>query len=209
MEVDIREIPTYWITIETAEDRHERMLSMFETLGFKNTIQLNGEMMDKSNKTFMEVQREKGHLVAKCHSEALKNSGPILVLEDDVWYTDKFDPIVTYKENTDAVYLGTSVWGMVDGISTGGGTKFDVISDEFVKPHNMLGVHSVLYLSESYKKITSDNMLGAKDKNMIMDETVAIDMKNHNILCYTYPRFYQKDGHNDIVTTIPLKAQST
>ena len=51
-----------------------------------------------------------------------------------------------------------------------------------------------------------ENMLGAKDMNMIMDEAVAIDMQNHNILCYSRPRFYQQDGHNDVVTTIPLEA---
>ena len=180
------------------------MESLFSILGFENTIRIDGKMMDKSNKSFMEIQKEKGHLVAESHAEALSNEGPLLILEDDVWYTSNFHPIVEVPDETDAVYLGTSVWGMVNGVSTGGGTTFDVIDSDFVKPMNMLGVHSVLYLSEEYKKKTIENMLGAKVKGFIMDEPVAMDMKNHNILCYSHPRFYQKDGHNDRVTQMPL-----
>ena len=205
MQIDIRKIPVYWITIEPATERHLRMKSLFDICGFENTIRINGELMDKSNKDFMEIQKEKGHLVAKAHSEALTNSGPILILEDDVWYTENFDPIVEVEEDVDAVYMGTSVWGMVDGVSTGGGTTFDVIDEDFIKPMNMLGVHSVLYLSDSYKKTTTNNMLNAKDMGLIMDEPVAMDMKNHNIMCYADPRFYQKDGHNNQVTSIPLR----
>lgn len=205
MKVDIREIPTYWITVEVATDRHQRMNDLFSILNLKNTTQLNGQIMDKSGKSFMEIQKEKGHLVAETHARALSQEGPVLILEDDVWYTKDFHPFVEVPDNTDAVYMGTSVWGMVNGVSTGGGTTFDVIDDEFVKPMNMLGVHSVLYLSEEYKKKTIENMLGAKENGYIMDEPVAMDMKNHNVLCYSQPRFYQRDGHNDQVTTIPLR----
>tara|TARA_R110002020_G_scaffold178105_1_gene370933 strand:- start:158 stop:784 length:627 start_codon:yes stop_codon:yes gene_type:complete len=208
MELDITKLPTYWITIESAVERHDKMNSMFETLGFENTIQLNGSLMNKEGKSFMEIQKEKGHLVAECHAKALVNSGPILVLEDDVWYTDDFDPIVEYKEDTDAIYLGTSVWGMVNGVSTGGGTRFQKLNESTVKPLNMLGVHSVLYISDDYKNKTMENMLGAKNNGMIMDEPVAIDMQNHNIICYSRPRFYQQDGHNDYVTTIPLEVSA-
>jgi len=204
VKIDIRKIPVYWITVEPAKERHLRMESLFSILGFENTIRIDGKMMDKSNKSFMEIQKEKGHLVAESHAEALSNEGPLLILEDDVWYTPNFHPMVEVPDETDAVYLGTSVWGMVNGVSTGGGTTFDVIDSDFVKPMNMLGVHSVLYLSEEYKKKTIENMLGAKDKGFIMDEPVAMDMKNHNILCYSHPRFYQKDGHNDRVTQMPL-----
>ena len=34
MEVDIRNIPVYWITIEQATDRHERMKTIFDEFGF-------------------------------------------------------------------------------------------------------------------------------------------------------------------------------
>lgn len=207
MEIDITKIPVYWITIETATDRHERMQQIFQKFNFKNTIQINGELVEKNEKTFMQIQQEKSHLVAEAHSKALLNSGPILILEDDVWYTENFNPIVNVPDDTDAVYLGTSIWGMKDGISQGGGTRFRPINEDFVKPYGMLGVHSILYLSESYKKKTIDLMLSAKENGMFMDEPIAINMENENILCYSYPRFYQKDGHNDRVTSIPLVIQ--
>lgn len=205
MKIDIRKIPVYWITVEVAKDRHQRMNDLFSILNIENTIQLNGEVMEKKDKSFMEIQKEKGHLVAETHAKALSQPGPLLILEDDVWYTKDFHPIVDVPDDTDAVYMGTSVWGMVNGVSTGGGTTFDIVDEQFVKPMNMLGVHSVLYLSEEYKKKSIENMLGAKENGYIMDEPVAMDMVNHNILCYSYPRFYQRDGHNDQVTSIPLR----
>ena len=116
MEVDIRNIPVYWITIESATDRHERMKTIFDKFGFTNTIQINGKLADKKGKSFMEIQQDKSHLVAETHAKALVNDGPLLVLEDDVWFTDDFDPIVDVPDDTEAVYLGTSVWGMRNGV---------------------------------------------------------------------------------------------
>jgi len=204
MEIDIRNIPVYWITIESATDRHERMKTIFDKFGFNNTIQINGKLADKEGKSFMEIQQDKSHLVAETHANALVNDGPLLVLEDDVWFTDDFDPIVSVPDDTEAVYLGTSVWGMRNGVSQGGGTQFLPIDETFVKPYGMLGVHSILYLSESYKKKAMNLMLDAKAQGMFMDEPVALNMEHENILCYAYPRFYQRDGHNDRVTKTPL-----
>ena len=203
----LKDVRVDWITIESAEDRHTRMNTLFETLGFRNSRQINGEIADKENKTFIEIQNEKNHKVADSHIFSLEKPGHVLILEDDVWFTHSFNPILSHiPEDADAVYIGTSVNGMVDGISTPGGTQIAIIDEYWDKPLNMLGLHSILYLTESYKEKTIQNLLKARENDMFCDEPVAIDMSNHNIYSCVFPMLYQKDGYNDQVTTIPLRA---
>jgi len=206
MVIDIRkDVRLDWITIESATDRHSRMNKLFDILGFQDTNQINGEIVDKENTEFLEVQQEKNHKVADSHILSLQQSGQVLILEDDCWFTNTFDPIIDVPEGADAIYLGTSVYGMVGTTSTPNGTKIVPVSERFDKPLNMLGLHAVLYLTEAYKQKTIENLLSAREKNMYCDEPVAIDMANHNVYSCALPMFYQKDGHNDQVTTIPLR----
>ena len=131
---------------------------------------------------------------------------PVLILEDDCWFTNGFDPIIEVPEGADAIYLGTSVYGMVGRTSTPNGTKIEPFNNRFDKPLNMLGIHAVLYLTEEYKKRTIENLLSARELDMYCDEPVAIDMQNHNVYSCAFPMLYQADGHNDQVTTTPLRS---
>ena len=207
MEIDIRkDVRVDWITIESATDRHNRMNKLFDTFGFRNTNQINGEIVDKENKEFLEVQQEKNHKVADSHILSLQQPGQVLILEDDCWFTNGFDPIIEVPEDADAIYLGTSVYGMVGRTSTPNGTKIEPFNNKLDKPLNMLGIHAVLYLTEEYKKRTIENLLSARELNMYCDEPVAIDMQNHNVYSCAFPMLYQADGHNDQVTTTPLRS---
>ncbi len=206
MVLDIRkDVRVDWITIESATDRHTRMNKLFDILGFGNTNQINGEIVDKENKQFLEVQQEKNHKVADSHILSLQKPGKVLILEDDCWFTNTFDPILVVPDDADAIYLGTSVYGMTGLGSTPNGTKIIPVNERLDKPLNMLGIHAVLYLTESYKQKTIENLLSAREKQMYCDEPVAIDMANHNVYSCVYPMLYQKDGHNDQVTTVPLR----
>jgi hypothetical protein len=207
MDLDIRkDVRVDWITIESATERHSHMNKLFDTLGFQNTNQINGEIIDKENKEFLVIQQEKSDKVADSHILSLQKTGPVLILEDDCWFTSAFDPIIEVPDGADAIYLGTSVYGMVGRTSTPNGTKIVSVDDRYDKPMNMLGIHAVLYLTEEYKKRTIENLLNSRELGMYCDETVAIDMANHNIYSCVLPMLYQKDGHNDQVTTTPLRS---
>jgi len=206
MVLDIRkDVRVDWITIESATDRHLKMNKLFDTLGFDNTNQINGEIVNKENKEFLEVQQEKNHKVADSHILSLQKPGKVLILEDDCWFTNVFDPIIDVPDDADAIYLGTSVYGMVGTTSTPNGTKTIPVNEKFDKPLNMLGIHAILYLTESYKQNTIENLLSAREKGMYCDEPVAIDMVNHNVYSCVFPMLYQNDGHNNQVTTTPLR----
>jgi hypothetical protein len=198
--LDLRKLPVYWITIEPNKDRHERMEGLFNTLGFENTIQLNGELIDKANKSHGDIQYEKTHKVSDTHVVALQNKGPLIILEDDVWFTEDWNPLVTVEDDLDALYLGFSNWGMKDGTDGRNQTQIEKKRDNYYKIKGMLGIHAILYLTEEYKQVTINNFERAKNERLYCDIPVAEDLENHNILGLYPPLFYQKDGRNDEVT---------
>jgi hypothetical protein len=205
MIIDITQIPVFLITIESAKERHAKLKNLFDSIGLKNVEHINGKILDKTNLSFMEIQQKKSALVAEAHIEALtKVKPPFLILEDDIGVTESFKPQIEVPDDADCLYLGSSVWGMLDGKSTGYSTIGTKVNNTLCKTYNMLGIHSIVYITETYVNKTIANLKHCNDKNKFCDECVAEDMVNNNVYCVNYPYFYQNDGHNDLVTATPL-----
>ena len=205
MVIDIMKIPVLCITVETAKDRHKRIHDLFSRFNLTNTHMINGEILDKTGLSFIEVQTKKSGLVADAHIEALtKFKPPFLIIEDDVLdcrHQTKFD----IPDDADCLYLGSSVWGMQEGKSSQFGTKTAPYSEDYCTVRDMLGIHAVLYLTQSYIDATIDNLSTCKNRNQYCDECIALDMENHKVYCVRQPVFYQHDGLNNQVTLFPLK----
>ena len=195
MKIDLREVPIYWATIEKNKERHGKMYRMFERLGFKEYHKLNGPIADPYTVG-----------IAETHIRGLSNDLPLLMMEDDCMETEHFVPELEIPDDCDALYLGTSWFGMLRGVSTFRACISSDFSDVYVRPYNMLGVHAVLYLSEDYRD-KAVNLLGSFKNNpgsFGCDECLAKDMVNNNILAVKKPFFYQNDGHSEEETLRPL-----
>jgi hypothetical protein len=205
MIIDITKIPVLLITIESAKERHDKLNVIFNSIGFNNVEYINGKILDKTNLSFMEIQKKKSALVADAHIEALtKVKPPFLILEDDINITGFFKPQIEVPDDADCLYIGSSVWGMVNGVSTGYGTTGTKVNDVVCRTHNMLGIHSIVYITKDYIDATISNLKNCNDKEKFCDECIAEEMINYKTYCVNYPYFYQNDGHNDLVTTTPL-----
>lgn len=206
MEIDLTKIPVIWITIDSAIERHKKMKDIFTSLGFSNTHQINGEILDKTSLSFIEVQKKKSALVADAHIKALQMfQPPFLVLEDDVGVIDaNFKRVIDVPSEADCVYLGSSVWGMNEGKSVCWGTKKRNVSEQYCIVEDMLGIHAILYLTSNYVERTVKNLSDCNSKGQYCDECVAMDMKNNNVYCTNYPMFFQDDGRNNLVTSMPM-----
>jgi hypothetical protein len=193
--VDLREVTTFWATIEKNKDRHTKMVKMFDELGFKDTHQVNGPIANPYTVG-----------IAETHIQSLQGNLPVLMMEDDCAVTSDWNPILDIPEGVDAVYLGTSWFGMVRGKSQYQGCISSSYNDKFVKPYNMLGIHSILYLSEKYRDHVVKLLSEFKDNpgSAGCDECVATHMKDYNILAVKNPYFYQNDGHSNEETLRPL-----
>lgn len=203
--MNLATLPVFWITIESAKDRHKKLSDIFAHFGFTNTHQINGEILDKTGMSFMEIQKKKSALVAKAHIEALRRTEPpFIILEDDVGVTEKLKMEIDIPPDADCVYLGSSIWGMKDGQSVAWGTKGTIIDSKYCRVQDMLGIHAILYLTKSYVEKTIQNLEDCIAKDQYCDECVALDMSNHRVYSTLYPFFYQDDGRNNQVTSIPL-----
>ena len=196
MKIDLRESPTYWATIEKNTDRHQKMESMFERLGMRNTSQINGPLADPYTVG-----------IAETHRQGISHFLPLLMLEDDCQETEAWAPTLEVPDECDAVYLGSSWFGMVRGASTFRGCISSSYDDTFIKPYNMLGIHAVLYLSERYRDKVVKLLTEFKENpgTAGCDECIAQIMKDYNILAVKKPMFYQNDGHSEEETLRPLE----
>lgn len=194
MLINLTKIPVYWNTIEKNVDRHQKMQSMFNNIGISNAVQLNGEIVKPYTIG-----------IAKSHIESLSAKIPVLVLEDDCQTTEHYNSILTVPDDADAVYLGTSHYGMIRGKTVGGGTISSIYDENYLRVYNMLGLHSVLYLSEKYRNHVV-NTLNEFVQNPVggCDDPIAMTMKKYNVYAVKNPMFYQNDGHSEAATITPL-----
>ena len=63
-----------------------------------------------------------------------------------------FRPEIEIPDDADAVYLGISSWGRMNGHS-GPYLQYEHVKDDLYKVSNMLSGHAILYLTEEYVKM--------------------------------------------------------
>jgi hypothetical protein len=205
MLIDLKKIPTCWITHPKSLDYKKSMQFLIEKIGFETIIEINGESIDKNGLSFIEIQQKKTNSVAEAHIKALKTfEPPFLILEDDCAIVE-----TNFKTNIDlpkcdALYLGTHQYGMVRNVSTMGGTISSIYDESYLRVYNMLGIHAILYITKEYVNSTINTLQECISISRYCDECVALNLKNHTVLSVKKPFFYQKDGHNDSLTQILL-----
>jgi uncharacterized protein YfaT (DUF1175 family) len=144
MIIDLKDITTYYINLKEHTTKNHKVKSLLRELNFKNVIRLEGYHYPSNP-------------IAGCsraHFHSLdKTNPPFILLEDDVFiFKERWNNgIIEVPDDADAVYLGTSTWGRMNG-HNGEFIQYDVI-DEFpgiLRIYNMLATHAILYFSEEY-----------------------------------------------------------
>lgn len=120
---------------------------------------------------------------------------PVIVLEDDVAYTDQC--MFEIPEDTDAFYLGLSECAAHttrehnDGIS-----QFEYKSPHTVRVKNMLSAHAVYYKTRRYKEAVIELMERAFMMNYTNDVSFTRLQPLYNIYAGVNPMFYQSRTFN-------------
>lgn len=182
----------FWLTSNKTTERWAHMEKMLKTTGIKAS-KINGEVI---------IPYTIG--IAKAHLEAVSSAyGPILVLEDDAELLETVYPTEFEVPNDcDALYLGTSTYGMIKGQTAGNSVLAAKYNDNLLRVFNMLGMHAILYLTEEYKMHTIDT-LKEFIENPIggCDDPIAKTMWRWNVYALSSPIFYQADGRSEEVTS--------
>ena len=142
MNLDLREIPAVYMNLKQHTEKNENMQNLLKECGFKTIVRIEG------------VARP-DNPVAGCsaaHHKGLCEIDPPFVLFEDDCMIKSFRPEIEVPDDADAVYLGISSWGRMNGHS-GPYVQYEKVDGDLYRVYNMLGGHSILYLTNEYVKM--------------------------------------------------------
>jgi hypothetical protein len=200
MIINLQDCPAIWIGGLNLE-RAQKIKNMYKTLCLKE-ISLQAVRSENFNGNTKST--------LKALELALTYKQPVIIFEDDANYTEYYNNIVEIPNDTDAVWLGTSMYGLVkgwehmsirDGIYLTTPTKVDEYKN-FYKVENMLSAHAVLYISERYITNMINYFKYCINQYIAPDIIFAATMKDYNIYACKQPMFYQDDNAHNYKPTI-------
>lgn len=195
MNLDLRKIPAIYINLQRDIEKNEYMKNMLTELGFEIIIRVEAT----------EFPADK-HL-AGCsfsHFNALNELDvPFIIFEDDC-RVKNFDPIISFPDDADAVYLGVSSWGRMNSHS-GPCVQYEKVDDNLVRVYNMLGAHAILYLSVEYASLCSKISIHASNIADHQDIGFAEVQRYYNVYAFDDPIFYQtsSNGTDEKLSSYP------
>jgi len=186
MNLNLLDIPVYYINMDKDVERRESMERLLKEVGFKNVTRVRGA-------SFGETEHHSPNWKAGCslsHQLVLSQlTPPFILLEDDCVLGRGFKTEIEVPSDADAVYLGISKLGWSKG-------HIDVIgekcaSKEVLKIECMLSSHAILYLTRSYLSAAAYAAGVAVRKKDFNDIEFALVQVKYNIYACTPPIFHQ------------------
>lgn len=192
----------YCINLDRRKDRWEESLKEFEKWGLFNYIErysaIDGSKIKNEDKNNILKDGEIGILLT--HFEIIKEAkekkyNNILIIEDDIEFSEKFKDFKSYYEvtpkNWDMIYFGGNH-------NVHMGKKINMINDKIIKLDETYGIHCIAIRDTLYDFILEI----IKDKKKPIDVYYAILQKSFN--CYGfYPSLaLQRVSYSDIQNKI-------
>jgi hypothetical protein len=202
MNLDLREIPFYYINLDDAVERKNKIEGHLTALGIKNFTRIDA------------IRHSNGaagtpRSMMKVLEIAEKSTTPFVLLEDDV-EVKRWNPIIEIPDDADAFYLGISGWGRMNSHS-GPFVQWEKVNDTTLQIYNMLSGHAIMYISKRYidlaKRICYNAGYNIEDH---VDIGFAEVQRWHNVYAFDDPYFYQTSSEgNRTVTYHPLSKQQS
>lgn len=193
MIIDLRKIPAVYMNLEQHTAKNKNMQDILSICGFENIIRVEG--------TYMPDKPISG--CAAAHYNALQEVDPPFILFEDDCMPKNFKPMIEIPNDADAVYLGISSWGRMNGHS-GPFVKYTKVGRDFYRVYNMLSGHAILYLTPEYvnicKKIAYHSAYIVED--YYHDIGFAEIQRWFNVYAFDDPMFYQTSGYHGTVNAL-------
>jgi hypothetical protein len=190
MKIDLRKVPAVYMNLKQHTEKNEQMQSLLKECGFETIIRVEGPYQPDNPPAGC----------AGAHYVGVSEIDPPFVLFEDDCELHNFKPIIEVPDDADAVYLGTSQWARYWQFS-GPFVHYEKVSDEVVRVYNMLGGHSILYLSNDYVRMCQRICYHASEIiGYNQDPGFAEVQKYFNIYSMNDP-FFKQSGYNNAVTT--------
>ena len=204
---DLREIPFFYINLDDAKERDQKMKKILGDLEIKNFKRINATRHSVGQAG---TARSMLEAIETAINPIVSPLGvPFVVIEDDI-EVKRWDPIIHVPENADAFYLGISGWGRMNGHS-GPFVQWENVHPGMLQVYNMLGGHAIMYLRQRYIDLARRVCLHA---GYVIEDHPDIGFAEiqrwHNVYAFDDPYFYQtSSGGNQTVTYSPLSEQQS
>lgn len=203
MIIDMSSIKTFYINVDEKVERKNQTEKLLCNLNYKNYERYSA----KTGKNAIEGCAQSHIDILRSH----KSKTPFLILEDDVTIGKGYQQTIEIPEDTDAVYLGYSMWGYdaerakkfskMDNT-----TKFEKVTNHLYKISNMLSTHAIMYCSEKYCNAVADIMENVwKNQQWHCDYACALIQEKFNVYAPSNPFFFQNDYWTMPWTYVPLE----
>jgi len=197
MKLDLREITAIYINLEQHVEKNLYMQKILKACGFKHILRVEGVSSATNS-------------VAGCsaaHYKALSEIKlPFILFEDDCMIKN-FRPKIEIPDDADAIYLGISSWGRMNGHS-GPYVQSEKISDDIYRIYNMLSAHSILYLKQEYLNMWQRIAYHAGHITEDFHDIGFAEIQRwFNIYAFDDPLFYQTSQYEGTVN--PLTSYPT
>ena len=190
VKIDLRKIPAVYMNLKQHEEKNEKMQNLLSECGFETIIRVEGPYRPDNPPAGC----------AGAHYVGLSKMDPPFILFEDDCLLNNFKPIIEVPGDADAVYLGTSQWARYFSFS-GPFVHYDIVDKDIVRVYNMLGGHSILYLTEDYVRMCQRISHHASEViGYNQDPGFAEVQKYFNIYSVNDP-FFKQSGYNNAVTT--------
>ena len=195
MNLDLREIPVIYINLDRDVEKKEKIEKNLKSLGFKTVVRSPGYLHPTGHRAGCSMAQ---HIALK------KIDPPFIILEDDATPLN-FTPEIEVPDDADAVYLGVSSWGRMNGHS-GPYVQYDEVDNGLLKVYNMLGTHAILYLNKEYVSVSTKIAYHQYKTEGYVDVGFTDIMKYYNVYAFDNPMFYgfsSFDGTSNKMTSYP------
>jgi hypothetical protein len=215
MLIDLKQTKLYLISPATGKYT-ARLLTVFQTLiaaGFSN-IQFVRALQDPQGTT--SLTRTNLEIFKRELQSASKE--PFMILEDDCQIATDYTTI-DIPDDTDAVYLGVSLWiyphaydtlGKGYHIRENGPNDMQSINDQLTRIHGMTSGHAILFKSHDYIRRFIQQMEPLLSQNMPHDLVYATMQPQSHVYALKRPMFYQAQalGGQEAVTRLVYNGQT-
>ena len=193
MILNLKELKYYYLTIPKNTERIENMENNFNDLNLTKIYSVIDNNLSKFQSGAM------GFL--KMIDIAIKDQSnnrliPFGLLEDDINKYRDFPDIIEIPDNTDILYIGTSIYGYNHSIKWANLNVYtESINDktDIYKINNMLSTHGFIIISERGLNYCIKSMNIAIKYNIPYDNYFAGMQSHYNVYCLKTPLVFQ-DG---------------
>jgi hypothetical protein len=196
MKINIRRLPTYYINLDSKDERRRSTEYTLKRLNFNNVTRVSAIPHNDSKVG-----------CARSQHKVLSDSSiktPFLLVEDDIVFTGITDFEYEIPDDADALFIGNSQWARYLNFS-GPFLHYKKIDDKIVKVYNMLAAHAIIYLNEEFRQVCSRiSQYSGYEILDHMDNGYAEVQKYYNVYALNNPLFKQS-GHNGGVTSSKIE----